>query len=265
MRGQSLVDRMRHVARLAACAVAFSTSVGAAPQHLSRGADRSAPLVEQVRQATRSFQGVRKAVAAGDEQFPSDDPDTFTVRVRLHVDRSIAFRPMVDSLEDETASLWRPYGVQIEWADGRDSEQQTQAFAVEVLLERSLLSAWPPVLGSAHVTLDTPLKPIRVSIDATEQALATRPLNASSARVVHDGELARALGRVLAHELGHVLLAAPNHTPTGLMRRSFAPNDLATPDRVLFHLTSNDVGRLRSRVRMLSAGMCEFQIQSSDC
>jgi hypothetical protein len=42
------------------------------------------------------------------------------------------------------------------------------------------------------------------------------------------------------------------------MRRNFAPDDLAAPDRMLFRLTSNDVGRLRSRVRLLNAEMCEF-------
>ena len=119
---------------------------------------------------------------------------------------------MVDNLEDEAASLWKPYGVEIEWTEGGDSEQQTQAFSVDALVERSLLSAWwVPVLGTAHVRLDTPLQPIRVSIDATEQALATRPHGTSSVRLVHDGELARALGRVIAHELGHVLLAARIH------------------------------------------------------
>jgi hypothetical protein len=259
MRVQTLVDRMRHVAGLAACAVACSASAGAAPQHRSRRAETSSPLVEQVRQAARSVQDVRRTGAAGDEPFPGDEPDTFAVRVHLHVDRSIAIRAMVEHLEDETASLWRPYGVEIEWTEGRDSEQQTQAFAVDVMIERSLLSAWwVPALGTANVRLDTPVKPIRVSVDATEQALEKRPHGAASVRLVHDGELARALGRVLAHELGHVLLAAPYHTPTGLMRRNFDPTDLAAPDRMLFRLTSNDVSRLRSRVRMLSAEMCEF-------
>lgn len=75
---------------------------------------------------------------------------------------------------------------------------------------------------------------------------------------MHDAELARALGRVLAHELGHVLLAVPGHAPKGLMRRTFSPGDLAAPDRLRFSLTANDVSRLRSRVRMLNAERCGF-------
>jgi hypothetical protein len=60
---------VRHGAGLAACAVAFSASVIAAPQHIPHGADAASPFVEQVREATTSFQDVRQAVAAGYEQF----------------------------------------------------------------------------------------------------------------------------------------------------------------------------------------------------
>jgi hypothetical protein len=39
--------------------------------------------------------------------------------------------------------------------------------------------------------------------------------------------LPRALGRALAHELGHYLLARRAHSATGLMREAFRPEDLA--------------------------------------
>ena len=58
--------------------------------------------------------------------------------------------------------------------------------------------------------------------------------------------------------IGHVLLAVPSHAPRGLMRKTFAPGDLAALDRARFRLTGSDVGRLRSRVRMLSAERCDF-------
>jgi hypothetical protein len=38
--------------------------------------------------------------------------------------------------------------------------------------------------------------------------------------------LGRALGRVLAHEIGHYLLGTREHTRNGLMRAQFAPQDL---------------------------------------
>jgi hypothetical protein len=56
--------------------------------------------------------------------------------------------------------------------------------------------------------------------------------------------LARALGRVIAHEIGHYLLG-PQHT-AGLMRISFAPRDLVDPSGKAFRLSTADVERLKA-------------------
>jgi hypothetical protein len=128
---------------------------------------------------------------------------------------------------------------------------------VEVDLTRRFEQSGPPngtVLGSALVELDgLGTRSIRVSFDATEKVLASWPAGQiSTGRIVHGRVLARALGRVLAHEIGHVLLAVPAHDKTGLMRAAFRPDELAKPDGAPFRLTWNDVGRLRSRIRVLT-------------
>jgi len=113
---------------------------------------------------------------------------------------------------------------------------------------------WKPVLGRAFVTLGEPSgRPIRVSFEATETLLAHRTSSAtSSVRIVHDRELARALGRVLAHEIGHVLLGAPYHDEVGLMRPTFYPNELVDPDRARFRLTCFGIDRLTNRIRTMT-------------
>ena len=65
-------------------------------------------------------------------------------------------------------------------------------------------------------------------------------------------ELARALGRVLAHEIGHVLLRLPLHDATGLMRAVLSPSELAEPNRSRLGLANRSVGRLRSRLAALA-------------
>jgi hypothetical protein len=101
-----------------------------------------------------------------------------------------------------------------------------------------------------------------VSFDATEDVLALRTTN--QALIVRDHELARALGRVLAHEIGHVLLGAPFHDEAGLMRGVFRSNELAEPNRAPFRLTRSDVGRLRSRIPALT-GIEQEPIERQKC
>ena len=148
------------------------------------------------------------------------------------------------------------YGVHITWSD---SNSQTEPFPLTAVLgsqiEQPGALAGQPVLGRAVVEPNRrPTRPIRVSFDATEQTLARRPYAWTSiAGHVQERELARALGRVLAHEIGHVLLAFRSHEHTGLMREGFTPEELVRSDRTPFALTANSVGRLRSRIERLRA------------
>jgi hypothetical protein len=186
----------------------------------------------------------------------ADAPEIFRVAVRLSVVRSIAPRVVLPELEDETESLWRPYGVQLDWADAGAADAGAPGLSVDAVVEQSPLSDWVAILGRVTLGRDTPCGPIHVSFDATERVLASR--TRSTVRVVRDREMARALGRVLAHEIGHVLLAAPYHDASGLMRARFLPADLAEPERAPFRLTVDDVGRLRSRVRLLTGSASGF-------
>ena len=54
--------------------------------------------------------------------------------------------------------------------------------------------------------------------------------------------LSRALGRVIAHEIGHYLLG-PRHS-SGLMRRAFSAADLVDRSSARFRLSALDVQRL---------------------
>jgi hypothetical protein len=240
MRGQRSGRRVRQLMWLAMSVVGFSVSAGAAPEHGSHPAATSPALVDEGRQVTESLLDVR-------------------LGVHLHIDRSIESRVILRSLEDETESLWRPYGVQLVWADARDTDAKAGDFSVDANVQRSVLSDWVAVLGRAPIAMDAPSRPIRVSYTATERVLDSRTGGrASTVQLMRDCEMARALGRVLAHEIGHVLLAAPYHDVSGLMRPVFSPHELASPDRTPFCLTRNDVGRLRGRVRVLTGQTSDF-------
>jgi hypothetical protein len=187
----------------------------------------------------------------------ADECEPFELRIHLQVDRSIRSKVVLADLKDETENLWRPYGVHVEWTDSPASAASHE-FSLEAVLDRQIdepdLPKWTTVLGRAYLNLDVPTaRPIRVSLDATEQVLAFRTTShASILSIVHDHELGRALGRVLAHEIGHLLLGVPYHDKVGLMRAVFRPDELAEPDRAPFRLTCAGVGRLRGRIGMLT-------------
>jgi hypothetical protein len=186
-------------------------------------------------------------------------PADFTVTVRVRVEHSIAARVPMRDLQDETESLWRPYGVQLEWLAASAPLDEAAGFAIDVRLERFDLSPWAAILGNAMMGVNHTHGPIRVSYEAAARVLAAGSLaRTSTTRIVTDREMARALGRVLAHEIGHVLLAAPYHDATGLMRANFSASDLAALNRSPFQLSCNGVARLRARVDMLTRDAAMF-------
>jgi hypothetical protein len=186
----------------------------------------------------------------------SDDRDVFNIRVHLQIDPSSRSTFVAADLKEETAGLWRPYGVHIEWVDADAGGAAPRSFCLEAILEGKLRVRDEPkrttILGRAIVNLDGPsAQPIRVSVDATDQVLVSRRA-ASPVAIVHTRELSRALGRVLAHEIGHVLLGPYRHDAAGLMRAAFLPDELAAPSRAAFRLSGSGLGQLRSRIHVLA-------------
>ena len=180
-------------------------------------------------------------------------PIEIAVGVRFSTDPSINPARITKRLKAETTAIWKPYGVRIEWIDTTPPEFSANRVCVDARLERQFKKARsidvPAVLGRVMVTPAAPnVDPIRVSLDATESVLALRKTSRTAlAGIVLDQELSRALGRVLAHEIGHVLLGA-FHDRAGLMRAVFRPEELGEPDRAPFRLTCDGLERLKSRL-----------------
>jgi hypothetical protein len=198
------------------------------------------------------------ASTCGATGIRADHDQSFVVGVHLQIDQSIASGVLLAALEGETESLWSPYGVHLHWTAGRTAEAPSD-LSLDAILERSIDSSLRgskrgAALGLAFLEQGAAerIQPIRVFFDATESALALRPITGvSTVRIVHEREMARALGRVLAHEIGHVLLGAPDHDGAGLMRAVFRPFELADSNRAPFRLTDMSVARLDHRLRQL--------------
>ena len=179
-------------------------------------------------------------------------------------DPSVAPRRITEGLKTETAAIWEPYGIRIEWIDDTISGRPANGVSLDASIDRHFETPrqmqWPTVLGRVTTTPRPPnWEPIRLSLDATRSVLARRPTSRTSiVGLVLDQELARALGRVLAHEIGHVLLNVRSHDRVGLMRAVFRPDQLADNDRAPFRLACGSVARLRERLSALAPSMPEL-------
>ena len=179
------------------------------------------------------------------------------VDVNLHAASAALSHDLVAALEQEATAIWARYDVELRW--------QAPACAVEdasfdVLIERHLsgVSAGRPVLGTTQVAMTHPDRvPILVDYDATEKTLAavTRGalMEALGRQNLGPQDMGRAFGRVVAHEIGHVLLGLPNHQRQGLMRESFQGIDMVRPALSQYNLSPIEIARLRNRANWIVA------------
>src|SRR5215203_6314133 len=97
-------------------------------------------------------------------------------------------------------------------------------------------------LGTTHlIPAAIDHAPIYVDREATERMLGMLTVE-QVVRVLHrphvgPADVGLALGRVLAHELGHVILSARGHERRDLMRPSFFLEDLIRPQRDAYTLS----------------------------
>lgn len=144
---------------------------------------------------------------------------------------------VLEAAEQEAARIWADAGIAIAWAhpgNGRGIRPDDLFVALRVALPRSADAADPHrprrVLGRVIRESDArPGRLIEVALPAVLASVAgqrmfNRPI-VELPRGVHDRAAGRALGRVIAHEIGHWLFGRV-HTVDGLMKPSIARADL---------------------------------------
>ena len=145
------------------------------------------------------------------------------------------------AMQDEVARIWQPYDVTFDWCD-MDPADNVPPETLAVSVRAGGLDASLPPVGGV-VVFATPVRPvtlIRLQI-ATGRVFAAarvggRPLG-QWPPVVREPYIGLALGRVLAHEIGHYVLATRQHTETGLMRPAFSVDEVVGPHGAGFRLS----------------------------
>src|SRR5262245_9311158 len=164
-------------------------------------------------------------------------------------------------MQNEASSIWNRYGVTLWWPGEADPLTCPRVHgSFDVLVDRQAAVRGPSgtiVLGSTRMAVATiEHAPIHLDREAMEGMLAALPADRLVPLLgrprLGPADVGRALGRVLAHEIGHVVLGAPSHQTWGLMRPSFIAEELGGRLRRGYTLSASEVERLRQRERLLS-------------
>ena len=185
-------------------------------------------------------------------------------------------RALIESMTREASTIWQPYGVRIQWSTEGQSVAPNSAdcaarhgpFAAFIVRRSARSTSGNAVLGNTWLTpgaIDH--APIYIDQSATERVLESLASEDLARLVGHQfiapSDVGRALGRVLAHEIGHVILAARFHETRGLMRPVFLATDLVTYNRQSYGLSDAELTRLRGRALTLNAQLRASNVTSS--
>jgi hypothetical protein len=179
------------------------------------------------------------AITAALAPTPSKEPLHRTLIVQLvhrcNPKTDCLPRRILTSMKKEAEKVWSSLDVHLTWIDSSGAARAAHAPGLTVNLEEG---AYPASALHHEFVLAALTQPE----DACGWGLAhvwVRQIERHAA-LVHRGDhaftsfptaladtfLARALGRALAHEIGHYLLGTREHTLHGLMRAQFTPQDL---------------------------------------
>lgn len=137
--------------------------------------------------------------------------------------------PSVNEMKRELQNLMRDSGVELNWRS-LNEVSASDSFPSVVLVTfhgtcamkplAPPLPAEPIALAYTHISNGTVIPFADVECDRIRSSLASTP------GVPSDVLLGRALGRVLAHELHHIILRTRAHTQHGISRKSLSARDL---------------------------------------
>jgi hypothetical protein len=142
---------------------------------------------------------------------------------------------IVALMKKEAERIWSRLDVRLAWIDSRRRVTAPHRAGLTVMLEEGayLGSAATPVSVLADLTQPSDIcgwGVAHVWVRHVERHAASVPGGdrafLSLPRAMTATFLGRALGRALAHEIGHYLLGTREHTADGLMRAQFTPRDL---------------------------------------
>src|SRR5215471_1958414 len=159
------------------------------------------------------------------------------VRVAVFAPGDVA-DSLVDLICAEASAIWGSAGITFEWHRVR-SEAEAVTWPLDITIDDRRAHVEPGgALGWITFNGNRPERSIHLSRACADDLARSAPGRHDPTIAAHDTHIGRALGRALAHELGHYLLQSKAHTSHGLMRRTWSSDDSFAFGRKGFELTA---------------------------
>jgi hypothetical protein len=152
----------------------------------------------------------------------------------------------------EVEGAWTPYGLTICWEHGGHGCEgftvRLRVFVAETLPPAAVPTA-PPVVGRIRFQGNEPGTEIFLSLEGGRFLVSHASLGgrrvADWPAGIAERLLPAVMGRTLAHELGHFLLASRQHSRSGLMAAQFRPDDVTFGGGSGFRLSPEEATAMR--------------------
>jgi hypothetical protein len=178
--------------------------------------------------------------------------NTASVCIRLTTTDHISGVAM-KTLQDEASSIWRRHGIVLTWSQPVPESCTTvvpmifddDQFVKQGGRTRDSALALTVFLGRSQTIYISASRAFQMLSNLSQPTLN---LETSGGRDLRGGTL---LGRIVAHELGHVLLTTLAHSETGLMRPVFGLRDVLSGDDRTTALSAVNENRLAMRFSLV--------------
>jgi hypothetical protein len=141
------------------------------------------------------------------------------------------------------APVWLQCGLGA--ANGRSSRALCERGVSPGEIVVRLLQSSPQDTSRCRVTLGEAVIDTRTHTGSIATVFVDRVVR-TSARA--GANLSRVMGRVIAHEIGHLLLGSTGHARSGLMRAAWTDRELRRAAGPEWHFSASEAGRMRALI-----------------
>lgn len=161
--------------------------------------------------------------------------------------------PAFSTIQHEASRIWLRHGVALTWT--QQSAASCDTFEEIVFDDNELIRLAGGKVDTALARTVFLGRSRTIYVSAPRAFDMMTQLREKFVGFLTNGERdvrgGRLLGRIIAHELGHVLLTTMMHSKTGLMRPVFGLKDVLSDDERLNDLTPGESNRLAMRFSLV--------------